>query len=80
MLTEYLQGAMRRARYEVIEDDATFYGSIPGLDGVWGNASTMEACRQELESVLQEWLLFRLSRQLPIPPLDGIELTVREVA
>jgi len=80
MLTEYLQGAMRRARYEVIEDDGTFYGSIPGLDGVWGNASTMEACRQELESVLQEWLLFRLSRQLPIPPLDGIELTVREVA
>ena len=71
---------MRRARYEVIEDDGTFYGAIPGLDGVWGNASTMEACRQELESVLQEWLLFRLSRQLPIPPLDGIELTVREVA
>jgi predicted RNase H-like HicB family nuclease len=80
MLTGYLQGAVRRARYEVIEDDGTFYGAIPGLDGVWGNAPAMEACRQELESVLQEWLLFRLSRQLPIPPLDGIELTVREVA
>jgi predicted RNase H-like HicB family nuclease len=80
MLTKYLQAAMRQARYEVIEDDGTFYGSIPGLEGVWSNAATLEACREELESVLEEWLLFRLSRQLPIPPVEGIELTVREVA
>jgi hypothetical protein len=37
MLTKYLQAAMRQARYEVIEDDGTFYGSIPGLErsGSW---------------------------------------------
>jgi hypothetical protein len=27
-----------------------------------------------------EWLLFRLSRQLPVPILDGIDLVLREVA
>ena len=34
----------------------------------------------ELEEVLEEWLLFRLSRQLPVPVADGIDLVVREVA
>jgi hypothetical protein len=28
----------------------------------------------ELEEVLEEWLLFRLSRQLPVPILDGMDL------
>jgi hypothetical protein len=27
----------------------------------------LEDCRDELEEVVQEWLLFRLSRQLPAP-------------
>ena len=71
---------MGQARYEVLEDDGTYFGSIPGLDGAWANAPTMEACHQELESVLEEWLLFRLSRQLAIPKVEGIDLTVREVA
>jgi len=39
----------------------------------------LEDCRDELEEVVQEWLLFRLSRQLPVPVLDGIDLVVREV-
>lgn len=29
MLTEYIRAAMRRARYEILEDDGTFYGEIP---------------------------------------------------
>ncbi len=80
MLTRYIQHALRLASYEILVDDQTFYGHIPGLDGVWANAPTLEACREELAEVLEEWLLFRLSRQLPIPPVDGIDLTIREVA
>jgi hypothetical protein len=34
----------------------------------------LEACRQELESVLEDWLLFGLHKTLPIPVLDGIDL------
>jgi hypothetical protein len=30
--------------------------------------------------VLEEWLLYRLSRQLPVPIVDGIDLVAREVA
>lgn len=69
-----------RAHYEVLENDEGFYGSIPGFEGVWANAETLEACREELKSALEDWLLFSLSRRLPVPCIDGIDLAVREVA
>src|ERR1035438_8342307 len=50
MLTAYLRAAMRQARYEIVEDDGSFYGDIPG---VRANSKTLEACREELESVLE---------------------------
>ncbi len=55
-------------------------GEMPGFEGVWANASTLESCREELEEVLEEWLLFRVSRQLPLPVVEGLELRIREVA
>jgi predicted RNase H-like HicB family nuclease len=80
MLINYIQAAMRRAKYEILPDDGTFYGEIQGFDGVYANASTLEACCEELEVVLEEWILFRVSRNLPLPTVDGIELTIKEVA
>jgi len=44
-----------------------FYGEIPGFQGVYANADTLKACRDELASTLEDWLLFRISRHLPIP-------------
>lgn len=80
MLTNYLRAAMRQAQYEILPDDGTFYGEIPGFQGVYANADTLEACREELEEVLEEWILFRVSKNLPLPVVDGIELTIKEVA
>lgn len=48
MLTNYIQAAMHQARYEILKDDVTFYGEIPGFNGVYANADTLEACREEL--------------------------------
>ena len=67
MLTRYIQSAMRRAKYEILPDDHTFYGEIPGFAGVYANAATLEACRDELAEVLEEWILFRVSKNLPLP-------------
>src|SRR5918911_163043 len=72
MLTDYIQAAMRRARYKILPEDGSFYGEIPGLEGVWANADTLEACRDELEDVLEEWIVLSLAKNLPIPTLDGI--------
>jgi predicted RNase H-like HicB family nuclease len=59
MLTKYLDAAMKKAQYEIIED-GTFWGNIPGFDGLWGNAPTLEECRTELKETLEEWLLLKL--------------------
>ncbi|MGD0499308.1 MAG: type II toxin-antitoxin system HicB family antitoxin [Bryobacteraceae bacterium] len=79
MLTRYIEAAMELAHYEPLEEGG-YFGSIPGLDGAWGSGPTLEACRKELAEVLEDWLLFRLSRQMPVPGIQGIELTIREVA
>lgn len=79
MLTEYLRLAMSRAHYELLGDGEGFYGEIPGFQGVLAQAETLEACREELASTLEDWLLFRVSRHLPIPVLQGLDLTVKEV-
>jgi predicted RNase H-like HicB family nuclease len=76
VLTKYVQAAMSRAKYEILEDDGSFYGSIPELQGVWANADTLEECREELESVLEGWLLLGISLHHPIPSIDGVEIRV----
>jgi len=80
MLTSYIRAAMCHARYEIIEDERPFYGEIPECQGVWASGGTLEQCREELESAMEDWLLFRLSRQLPVPVIDEIDLSVRVVA
>lgn len=79
MLRKYIQAALHKAHYEILSDDNFYYGEIEGLEGVFANAGTLEACREELEEVLEEWIFFRLSKNLPIPVVDGIELSVKEV-
>ena len=80
MLLEYLQAALRHARYEILPDGGTYYGEIPECNGVYANAATLEVCREELREVLEEWVLFRVHRNLALPIIDGIELTIKEVA
>ncbi len=71
---------MHHAKYEILPEDGTFYGEISKCNGVYANAPTLEKCREELEEVLEEWLLFRISQSLPIPKIDGIALKVKKVA
>ncbi len=78
MLTAHIQAAMRKAKYEILADDNTFHGEILGFQGVWSNAGTLEGCRDELQEVLEDWLLFSISRNLPVPVVDGIELAFKQ--
>ena len=80
MLLDYLKAAMRHARYEILSDDGTFYGEIPECNGVYANAATLEACRDELGEVLEEWVLFRVHKNLTMPVIDGLEISIREAA
>lgn len=80
MLTNYLNAALRHAHYEILTDDQSYYGEIPNFEGVYANAETLEDCREELAEVLEEWILLRVSKSLPLPIVDGLELKVRDVA
>lgn len=79
MLTEYIRAAMRHAMYEILED-GTYYAEIPHLRGVFANQKTLEACREELKSVLEGWILLGLQLGHPLPIVDGIDLNQREIA
>ncbi|MBM3327830.1 MAG: type II toxin-antitoxin system HicB family antitoxin [Calditrichaeota bacterium] len=74
MLTDYIKAAMRRAKYEIIEDDGTFFGHIPEIQGAWGNAATLEECRDELESAVEDWIFYSIRNALPIPVIDGMDI------
>jgi len=67
MLTKYIKVAMEKARYEILEESRRYYGSIPGFKGVWAEGKTLEECREELQEVLEEWILIRLKRGLSLP-------------
>ena len=73
MLTEYIQAALGRARYEIMED-GRYWGEIPGLQGVWADADALEQCRETLREVLEDWLIVGLRLGHSIPVVDGIDL------
>ena len=68
MLTEYIDEALERARYELIDDPDTPC-EVPELPGVWATGDTLEVCRRELKDVIEGWLLVSVRQSPPIPPL-----------
>ena len=73
MLTDYINAAMTRAKYKII-DDGTYFGEVPRLEGVWANAKTLETCRQELQEVLEDWLIVKLRDGDTIPRIGRVQL------
>ncbi len=47
---------MQKAESKIL-DDKTYFGEIPGFQGVWASEDTLEECRRVLQEVLEEWLL-----------------------
>lgn len=80
MLIEYVSAAMRKAHYELLPDDKIYYGEIPGFEGVYAAEKTLEECREELQGVLEVWLLLSIYKNLPVPVVDDISLEVKHVA
>jgi predicted RNase H-like HicB family nuclease len=76
MLTAYIRAAMHKATYKILDDDGTFFGSIPECPGVWANEKTLEACRDDLQGALESWIVTGLRWRDTLPVLDGIDLNV----
>ena len=80
MLIEYVEEALRRARYELIDDEEPYYGEVPELKGVWATGKTLEECRENLKDVIEGWILVSLRKDLPVPRLGACEIKELEVA
>ena len=79
MLTKYIIAAMHKATYEILPD-GTFYGEITGFQGVYANAETLEDCREQLQEVLEGWIILGLRLRHQMPVVEGLELAVKEEA
>ena len=80
MLTEYVEEALRLARYEIIDDAEPYYGEVRELEGVWATGKTLEECREHLKDVIEGWILVSLRKNLPVPRLGKCEIREIEAA
>ena len=67
MIVEYIEAAMRNARFERIDDEEPYYGEIPPCQGVWATGVSPDECRARLREVLEGWLVLSLQKGLPVP-------------
>ena len=74
MLAQYIEMAMEMARYEIVEDDGSYWGEIPGFQGVWAKHQTLTGCQRELREALSDWIALRLKMGLAIPELGRLNL------
>jgi len=74
MLTEYIEEALKRAHYEIINDEEPYYGEIKDIPGVWATGKTLEECRSNLREVVEGWILLSIKKDLPIPKLGNLEI------
>jgi predicted RNase H-like HicB family nuclease len=73
LLTAYIQSAMAGATYDKLED-GSFCGRIPVCPGVIAFEESLERCREELQSVLEGWIILGLRSGDPMPVIDAIDL------
>lgn len=75
MIVEYIQEALKRAKYELIDDkEEPYYGEVPELKGVWAQGRTLEECRENLADVIDGWIFVRLKKGFDIPSLGEREI------
>jgi len=80
VLIEYIEEALKRARYEIIDDEEPYYGAIAELQGVWATGKSLEECRNTLKEVIEGWIIVSIKKGLPIPKLGDFEIKEIEEA
>jgi predicted RNase H-like HicB family nuclease len=74
MLAQFLDFAMELARYEIIEDDGSYWGEIPGFQGLCAKHHSLAGCQRELRESLSDWVALRIKLGLEIPEIAKIDL------
>ena len=73
MITAYIRAAMELAEFELMEN-GRYFGDIPPCKGLWADGAEIESCREELESVLEDWILIKVRHGDEMPVIGGHDL------
>jgi len=73
ILTDYVNWLLAHAVYDKL-DDGSYTGRIPECKGVIAFGTTLRECEDELHSTLEDWILFGLKLDHPLPVIADINL------
>ncbi len=73
MLTEYIRAAMHEARYELMED-SRFFAAISSCEGLWADGDTFEGTREQLQEILEDWILIKARHGDSFPVIAGVNI------
>jgi predicted RNase H-like HicB family nuclease len=76
MISEYINEAINKAKFEMIDKNKLYYGEVTELRGVWATGKTLEECRNNLVEVIDGWLLIRRQKGLNVPSIKTINRTI----
>ena len=62
LLQKYIQAALKKAKYEFDEDAQNYVGYVEELPVCWAQGESVEETREELESVIEGWILLSIQR------------------
>ena len=66
MFSDFIHKKLRTAEYKILKD-GSFFGEVPGFDGVWGSGKDLESCRSDLQEVLEDWVLLKIKTGERVP-------------
>ena len=75
LVDAYVARAMQHAYTRKVEP-GTWFSSVAGLDGAWGDGDTPDEARCELREALTGWIAVKRRLGHEIPALEGLDLNL----
>lgn len=77
MFAEYIQAALEKAQYNLIDNgDEPYFVDVPELGGVWATGRTVEDARRNFIEALEDWIAAHLLWNLALPAIGGQTINV----
>ena len=73
LLDQYIDAALRAAKFETIDNGTKVYAEVPQFAGAWADGETRDEAAKTLRQVLRGWIEMELERGRALPRLRGVE-------
>jgi len=74
LLDDYIDAALKTARYERIDKGTRVYAELRDFPGAWADGKTRDQATKTLRQVLKGWIELQLERGNEVPPINGAKL------